>query len=212
MTQLTQPLRFESIQEICRYISKITGVQLGERQESMVSSRLQRRALDLKLAGIEEYYPYFQRNITSETKALVSLLTTHHSFFFREITHFQFLAQTGLGNIIEAVRGRGDKQIWVWSAACSRGQESYSLAMFLSHHLERMAPDLSFEILGTDVDEQSVSIARNGVYHRNEIKAVPMQYLGDHWVRGSGDIADYVKARNSLKEHCRFQQRQKQFR
>ncbi len=93
----------------------------------------------------------------------------------------------------------------VWVAACSRGQEVYSLAMFLDYHLRRLDPTLRFEILGTDIDEESVSMASNGVYLREELKAAPVNLVADHWARGTGDIEAYVKAKKSLRERCRFQ-------
>lgn len=189
---------------ICEEIAHLTGVQLGDKQMSMVTSRLTRRALDLGLADLQQYVSYFKEHKVAETDALISLLTTHHTFFFREFSHFQFLETKGLESAISAARRRGSKKIKIWSAACSRGQECYSLSMFMAHHLPKLAPDFTYEIFGTDIDPESVSIANNGVYRRDEIKAIPIQYLANHWVKGTNEIADFVKARASIKGACKF--------
>ncbi len=94
------------------------------------------------------------------------------------------------------------KKISIWCAAASRGQEIYSLAMYLSFHLPQIAPGYDFEIFGSDVDFESIKIAKNGVYRWDELKEAPTVYLSDHWQKGTGDIADYVKAGDSLKKKC----------
>lgn len=193
------------IQKICETISKLTGVQLGESQRGMVVSRLKRRSLELGLNGIEGYLRYFSTHEKDETEVLVSLLTTHHTYFFREFSHFEFLANKGLSYAVEAARKRNMKKLRIWSAACSRGQECYSLSMFLSYHLSQIAPDFTFEILGTDVDGESIAIARNGVFPTREIMSAPLQYLGNHWAKGSGEIANFAKAKDSIKKYCRFE-------
>jgi len=192
------------VREVSNIVSNLSGIQLGERQSPMVENRLKTRMLRLGIQTPQEYLKYLKEHLESESQSLLSLLTTHHTYFFREFSHFEYLQFKVLPVLIDRARQRGDKKIQVWSAACSRGQEVYSLAMFLKFHLANTAPDVSFEIFGSDVDPESVKFARNGVYHHNEIKEVPVNYLGSHWVRGKGEISDYVKVKESLKDHCKF--------
>lgn len=193
------------ITDVSKLVTGITGVQLGERQRVMVETRVKKRIADLGLSNEEEYALYFYENRETETDVMISTLTTHHTFFFREFSHFEYLLDKGLPEIIKAVRKRSDKTIRIWSAACSRGQEAYSLSMFLNFHLTRLAPDLSYSILGTDVDSDSVAKAKNGVYQSREIKEIPAQFIHSHWARGTGDISDFVKAKSSIKAPCHFE-------
>ena len=193
------------LDEICARISKLTGVQLGDRQRGMVESRLKKRSIDLGLGDIKGYLDYYLRHEEAETEPLISLLTTHHTYFFREFSHFEFLASGGLAQIAAAARKRGEKKIRIWSAASSRGQEAYSISMFMAHHLPGIDPEMDFEIIGTDVDPESIQIAKNGVFGRGEIKSVPLHYLSSHWARGTGDISEFVKAKASIKSHCSFE-------
>ena len=194
----------DAIGEIARVVTELTGVQFSDRHRIMISSRLRKRITDLKLRDESDYLAYFEANQSSETVVLISLLTTHHTFFFRESSHFDYLVDVSIPNMIEKVRKRGDKVLRIWSAACSKGQEVYSLSMLLAAHMPRIAPDVRYEIYGTDIDGLSVDIARQGVYPYNEIKEIPMSLVHGHWMRGTGDIAHVVKAKPALKSPCTF--------
>lgn len=186
------------VAKACAVVEEATGVQFGTKKLNMVESRLKRHLSELGL-DFSNYLSHFEANQEKEREALISLLTTHHTYFFREFVHFEFL-ENDYPRLLENVRQRGDKKLSVWSAACSRGQEVYSLAMHLDHHLDGHP----FEILGSDVDKDSVKIASNGVYKFDEIKEIPLSYLKQHWTRGTGNIADFAKAKKSLRDHCEF--------
>jgi chemotaxis protein methyltransferase CheR len=189
----------KAVDEACLIVEKATGVQFGPKQQKMVESRLQRRLSDLGLKDFSQYLSYLRENFEKEKEELISLLTTHHTYFFREFVHFEFL-ESALPNLMNNAKKRGADKIEIWSAACSRGQEVYSLAM----HIKAHAPTYPFHILGTDVDRDSVKVADNGVYKYEEIKEVPLLYLGDHWSRGTGNISDFVKAKKTIRENCEF--------
>lgn len=198
----------EKIQDVVESVSAIVtemaGIQLGARQFSMVENRLKTRMLRVGKETFADYLEYLKKNLESESQALLSLLTTHHTYFFREFSHFEFLLNKGLPSLIARARERGDRKIRVWSAASSRGQEAFSLAMFFRFHLTSSAPDVDFEIWGTDVDPESVGHANNGVYRYEELKQVPAMYGKDSWVRGNGEIQDFAKMKKALKERCHF--------
>lgn len=192
------------VKEVAKIVSNIAGIQLGEKQYSMVESRLKSRMLKLTLDTFEEYLAFLKENKEQETEALVSLLTTHHTYFFREFAQFEYILNRKLKNIVSEADKRGDKKIRVWSAACSGGQEVYSLAMFLDFHLKHLAPHIDFEIWGTDIDPESVAMAKNGVYRTNELNKSPAMYLGSHWIQGKENVRDFSKVRESLKSKCHF--------
>ncbi|WP_417335566.1 CheR family methyltransferase [Halobacteriovorax marinus] len=191
------------VEKVSTIVARISGNVLGEKQALMVQTRIKKRMSELGLRTAAEYVSYIDKHREKESGVLVSLLTTHHTFFFREFTHFEHL-KANLPELVKKIRARGDNTIKIWSAACSRGQEVYSLSMFMNFYLPKIDPTMKFKILGSDIDPESVRIAENGVYHRREIKSVPMNYLGSHWARGTGDISDFVKAKKSISESCEF--------
>ena len=191
------------VEKVSMIVARISGNVLGEKQALMVQTRIKKRMSELKITSAQEYIKYIDSHKEKEAGVLVSLLTTHHTFFFREFTHFEHL-KTHLPELVKKIRARGDNTIKVWSAACSRGQEVYSLSMFLDFYLPKIDSTMKYTIIGSDIDPESVKIAENGVYHRREIKSVPMNYLGNHWARGTGEISDFVKAKKSISDKCEF--------
>ncbi len=193
-----------AIEVLAQDVSEFTGVVLEEQQRSMIQTRISKRLLELGMHSIQDYVVHYQKNKKEELQFLVSLLTTHHTYFFREYSHFEYLEKTGLPNAVASARAEGRKKIRIWSAACSRGQECYSLSMFLAHTLPKIAPDFTYEIYGTDVDPESVAIAKNGVFPFDDIKAIPIHFLGNHWAKGTGAISHFAKAKASIKDKCTF--------
>lgn len=192
------------VAEVSKIVEEMAGVQLGERQKSMVENRLRTRMMRLNVAEFQGYLTHLNRHREEESQALLSLMTTHHTFFFREFAHFEYLLNKVLPGMIEACRRRGDRKIRIWSAACSRGQEAYSLAMFFSFHLREAAPDIDFEIEATDVDPESVEIAKNGVYRIVELNQAPAMYARNQWIHGKGSVAEFGKIRPELKAKVKF--------
>ncbi len=193
-----------AIKKISEIATELTGVQLNESHREMIRSRLQRRMTELGLATLEGYLEHLQTNRAGESSVLIGLITTHHTFFFREFLHFEYLGKEVLPKLKEELLSRPDRTLHIWSAACSRGQEVYSLAMFLDHTLPKLDPSLKYRIHGTDVDPASIEIAKNGVYRHEELKSAPLSLVANHWARGTGKISDFVKVKKSLKSHCSF--------
>lgn len=193
------------VSKVSNLVSQLTGIQLGHKQYSMVENRLKTRMIRLNLNTFSEYLVYLTQNQEEETQALVSLMTTHHTYFFREFSHFEFLINTGLSDLIQTARQRGDKKIRVWSAACSKGHEVYSLAMFFHKHLRILAPDVDFEIWGSDVDPSSVAFAKNGVYRTEELSKSPSVYIEGNVIPGQKTAAGFSKIKKHLTDHCRFE-------
>jgi chemotaxis protein methyltransferase CheR len=191
------------IDKVSTIVHKISGNRLGEKQAYMVETRIKKRMIELGIKEASDYLNYIDQHFENESGILVGLITTHHTFFFREFPHFEILKKN-LPDLVAQAKKRGDKTLKIWSSACSRGQEVYSLAMFFEYYLKELDPGMSYKILGTDIDEESVKVANNVVYHQNEIKEIPMNFLGNHWAKGTGDISMYAKVKSSLKLKCEF--------
>lgn len=204
LTESTTDIQ-QAVTEASKIVTDMTGIQLGEKQFSMIESRLKSRLIKLSLSSFKDYIVHLKKNLESESQALVSLLTTHHTFFFREFPHFEFMLNQALEELITAARKKPSKTIEIWSAAASKGHEVYSLAMFFDFHLKAIAPDVKFKIYGTDVDPESIAVAKNGVYRNDELKQSPATYIGDHWIKGTDEVKNFSKVRKALKDNCHFE-------
>ena len=188
---------------IAKKMSEITGVQLGGNNLHLVKARLSRRMYELGIKSAQDYWNYIQSNESSELDTLTALLTTHHTFFFREFIHFEFVREQ-LSEIVQKAKSQGRNTVDIWCAACSRGQEVYSFAMLIDEVLKQIDPKMRFTIMGSDIDPHSVKIAQNGVYKWDEVKKMPTHYIKNHCSRGTGEIKDFVKIKKGLRENCSF--------
>jgi chemotaxis protein methyltransferase CheR len=194
------------IDSLAAFVSEVVGKESGnvlkENQYSMVVSRMKKRLIDLGNLSPGDYIQYFHANQDKELSSLVTLLTTHYTFFFREFAQFEFISKN-LATIVQRVKSRGQSKIKIFCAGASRGHEVYSIATFLEYHLKSF-PGMTYEILGTDIDPKCMDFARNGVYLYQEVKSIPQIYLSGNWQRGKGDIARFVKIKEGVKNNCKF--------
>jgi chemotaxis protein methyltransferase CheR len=193
------------VREVSKEISLRSGVILGDKQHSMVANRLRGHFIKKGVKSASEFKDLWLKNYEVETEELLGLLTTHHTFFYREFIHFEYLKRI-LPELVKKAQAKPDKTIRIWSSACSRGHEVYSLACFFEVHLKEIDPTLKYKITGTDVDINSVKYAENGVFPFREVKEIPTTYLRDFWVRGTGKISEFAKIKKSIRENCEFKQ------
>ncbi|CAO3434561.1 CheR family methyltransferase [Azospirillum doebereinerae] len=158
---------FRFVAELAR---QRTGIQLNDSKRGLVQSRLVKRLRALNLSTIGEYIGLL-RSPRGETEmvSLLNALTTNVTAFYRERHHFAHLTEA----VIEPWRAQGGGRLRLWSAACSTGEEPYTLALTLL----RTAPDagrLGARILATDLDTAALDRAEAGLYRGDAVRdAVP---------------------------------------
>jgi len=184
--------------KVARIVTEETGNRVEEKNLNTIETRLRSRLLRLGLKDFEAYETHLAAHELEERVALKGLMTTHHTFFFREFQHFDVL-QEWIASKVSSGEWKSGSSVKVWSAAASRGQEAYSLAMFLHVHLKK-AHGIDFKVFASDIDGESVRYGSNGVYPVKEVQAIPLAYLGGLWARGTGDIAHFAKAKAVLRD------------
>lgn len=199
------PFSSEDLKRLAEIVNRLTGNQALEKHHAMLESRLNTHMLKLGIESIDEYWAFYEFNMESENEALSGLMTTHYTFFFREYLHFESL-QGWIEDNAEAIKRRfahSGTPLRVWSAACSKGQEAYSLAMFLEDELVAKH-GVDYEILGTDLDEASVAHARNGVYSIREVNTIPQHFLNRFWKKGTGAVKGFAALHPSIRKKTSF--------
>ncbi|MBN8542266.1 MAG: response regulator [Deltaproteobacteria bacterium] len=194
------------ILKLAEIIRAETGNQVAEKNHSMIISRIRTRLLKLTLKSMSSYWTYFAEHETDEREVLRNLMTTHYTFFFREYVHFEILQQWIHSNA-QRLKDRYLKTqtpVRIWSAACSRGHEVYSLASFLELELKTKY-SVPYEVLGSDIDSESVQHAGNGVYPLKEVNTIPQAYLSRFWKKGTGAVKDFAAAHPTIREKVSFE-------
>jgi len=157
-------------------------IQLIEKKSGIVFDQIKKNDLqnDLKIrmrqCGINSFNNYLQllkeQEGAKELSELINLITINETFFFRIPQHFQLLKNQVIPEIISQKK---EQRISVWSCGCSSGEEAYSILITLKE-----TPQLhnyQFEVIGTDINEEMLNLARRGVYSGRTLKTVPEIYL-----------------------------------
>lgn len=169
------PQDFEYLKE---FLKNRSGIVLSADKLYLVESRLTPVARDLGMSGIDELISTLAKTADESLKTRVTdAMTTNESFFFRDQTPFDNLKDHVLPPMIAARKAKGQNRIRIWSAACSSGQEPYTIAMMLLENKEKFG-DVSFEILATDLSTEIVDKAKEGAYSQFEVqRGLPIQLL-----------------------------------
>jgi chemotaxis protein methyltransferase CheR len=167
------PLTRRDLNEIAAMIYADAGIYLNETKASLVYSRLSKHIRQLGLRNFREYCELVSSPAGSaERREMLSFLTTNFTRFFRENHHFEHLKTEVLPGLVNRVKAGGRARIW--SAACSDGQEPYSIALTALSVLPNIA-DYDFKILATDIDPKILAAARAGVYDASSLETVSPQ-------------------------------------
>lgn len=190
---------FDFLQQLLKSRS---GIVLSPDKMYLVESRLMPVVRARGLAGLDELMQALR--VRGETKLMgevVDAMTTNESYFFRDIKPFEVFRETILPALVKARRSIGRNRIRIWSAACSSGQEPYTLAMILKED-EALVAGLQVEIVATDLSAHIIEKAKSGIYSQFEVqRGLPIQYLvkyfaqhGEQW-QISKPIRDMVTVR-----------------
>jgi chemotaxis protein methyltransferase CheR len=156
------PLTKEDFQRIVEVAHADAGIDLCEAKASLVYSRLTKRLRALRLENFKSYCDLLSEGDASdERQHMVAALTTNVTRFFREPHHFEHLKTHVLPALV--ARARAGKSVRIWSAACSSGEEPYSIALAILSAFPD-AGALNFKILATDIDPNVLQKARAGEY------------------------------------------------
>ena len=172
-----------SFARLAQFVTAKLGIKMPESKVPMIQSRLIRRLRELGLGSIEEYceHLFSPGGAESERVHFINAVTTNKTDFFREPKHFVYLARTALPKLTPGgVRGG---RILVWSAACSSGEEPYTLAIVLSEY-GVSHPPFDFHILATDVSTKVLQLAKDGIYDRQLIEPVPPELRPRYFLQG----------------------------
>lgn len=165
------PFTRADFQKIAQVVYAEAGITLPDVKEPLVYSRLAKRVRDLRLNSFAEYTAVLSTpHAEEERRHLVSALTTNTTRFLREPHHFELLSTQILPGLVSHARRGG--RVRLWSAACSSGEEPYSMAFAVLDQCPEAA-GLDFKILATDIDEEILLQARDGTYTEHALANLP---------------------------------------
>ena len=180
-----------------KFILQAAGITLSASKKQLVSGRLAKRVAQHGCGSYGEYLDLIAGQASpGEAQIAIDLLTTNETYFFREPKHFELLRE-----LAAAARARR-QPMRVWSAACSSGEEVYSIAMVLDDCLGPGA----WDVLGTDISTRVLERARAGHYPTERTRHIPPHYLKKYCLRGLGAQQGTLLVDRALRDRVRFAQ------
>jgi len=196
----------DSFTRFAEFITRELGIKIEPSKVSMIQSRLARRVRELGLESIDEYCEHFFSAASDDLERVhfVNAVTTNKTDFFREAEHFKHLTHKVLPTIERQIaERRGQRNLNIWSAACSSGEEAYTLAMVLSEYALTHAP-LTFQILATDVSTKVLEMGKGGIYSMSQIAPVPDAMRRKYLRMGVGKHHSLVRVVPTLRQYVSF--------
>jgi chemotaxis protein methyltransferase CheR len=161
LTKLT-PEEFERFRA---FIYGETGIRLAEGKITLLSNRIRRRLRQLDIGSFEDYYNLLtQKKLPGELEHFIDAVTTNETHFFRTGGHFEWFTESFLPTIrTQAAEKKRSKSLRIWSAACSSGEELYTLAICLDEARHNF-PGWDISLVGSDISETMIAAARKGIF------------------------------------------------
>jgi len=171
-----------------------SGINISERKVALVSSRTRKRMRKLNINDYETYFDYLSNDESGqELVKFLDVISTNVTHFFREKEHFDFLA-----SIFRKRINNGQRKFRYWSAACSSGEEPYSMAITLLETIEEESLDI--KILGTDISTEVLANAMNGKYKEKKVSDLNKQLLNKYFVKEREEGEIYYRVKGQLKK------------
>lgn len=186
-------------EKISRLAYEHFGLDLRGGKQGLVAARLGKKVRELGLKSFQHYYDYIKADPSGTALAgMVDQLTTNHTSFFREPRHFDYLRKT----IFPVLRTRS--RINIWSAACSSGEEAYSIAMALLEESPREAY-AKVRIKATDISTRMLEKATLGIYPPERVAEIPPALLQRYLLKGKDESAGSFRFRNDVRAMIEFE-------
>jgi chemotaxis protein methyltransferase CheR len=193
-----------SDEEFARYqalINREAGIWLAPVKKALLVGRLARRLRELGMASYGEYYARVEQD-EAERIRMLDAICTNETHFFREPRHFELLVERVFPAWrAEAEAGRRERRIRIWSAACSTGEEPYSLGMSL---LAAFPSGWELEVVASDLSTKVLARASAGLWPIEKAAEIPEAHLKAFMLRGYGAQEGLMKAGPELRAILRF--------
>jgi chemotaxis protein methyltransferase CheR len=214
------PREFKTFREL---IHRQTGIWLRDGKQAMLAGRLSRRLRHHGMKDFAAYAAYVEtvKDGGKELSEIINCVTTNKTSFFREMHHFDFLAKQLVPQLLAGAELGRKRSIRIWSAACSTGEEPYSIAISILDALKagqapgsassNLGQSLSppggwqVEVVASDIDTVVLATAAEGIYDQESLADVPPAIQTRYFLRGKGDMLGRVRVKKEVAQLVKFQ-------
>ena len=183
--------------ELRAFVYQRTGIYFRDNKQYLLESQVGRRLKALDLNTFEDYLDLLRNgHAKDELPHLFNAVTINETSFFRHPKQYEAVIQTVLPELLEGQTGR--PHVRLWSAACSTGDEPYTLALLIHDRLAPRFPDARFDIVGSDINTDVFDEARSGRYSAHAVRNVPASYLRSYFTQEGDTYTLHRKIRRMV--------------
>lgn len=187
------PLEEDVFRLLRDLIRDYCGIYFDDDMRYLLEKRLSRRVNHHHFNKFRDYFRYllYDKNRDEELASIVDILTVNETYFFREQNQLRTFSEEILPDL--RATNKEKKRLRIWSAGCSTGEEPYTIAMLI---LELgLFRDWNIEIIGSDINQRVLQVARNGLYRKNSFRTTDRYYLNKYFREEGGlyRIVDTVR-------------------
>ena len=187
-----------------RLVYEQSGINLGSTKMQLVRARLGRRMREGQFRSYRAYFEHVKNDPSGrELSDLIDAISTNTTHLFRERQHFEFLTRAIKQWLADRAWCAAHRELRIWSAACSSGDEPYSIAM-TAHDAASTGAKLGLKILATDISTRMLDAARAGIYEPERLETVPESYRRRYVTRATVDGQARMKMSPELRRLITF--------
>jgi chemotaxis protein methyltransferase CheR len=171
----------KEFRQLADYIEANYGIRLKDEKKTLLTGRLYNVLIDNNFNSFSDYYDYIISDETGNAvNTLINKITTNHTFFMREVDHFYYFKDKVLPFLKKVEK---DKDLRIWSAGCSTGEEPYTLAMIIDEFFGKEKMWWDTKVLATDISSRVIDTAMQGIYSNEDISSLPSNWKLNYFKR-----------------------------
>ena len=190
---------------VAALIKEQCGINIVFGKKALLEGRLRKRVRALGFPTCSDYcdFLFSSSGREQELAAMIDAITTNTTNFFREPLHFTFLVNSALPELIRMNGAGTTRKLNVWSAACSTGEEPYTLAMVISEFASTL-PRFDWGILATDLSSKVLETAKMGVFRNEQIEPIPMKLRMKYLLKSRFADSESVRMTPEIRDRIAF--------
>ena len=185
----------DEFEQLRHLIKARFGINLTDQKRSLVVGRLQKL---LRSTGFTSFQAYYEHIVNDKSERglseLINRISTNHTYFNREKAHFDYFVETALPAVVATLRRQNSRDLRIWCAGSSSGEEPYTLQMLMMEYFGSEYGQWDAGLLATDISERVLAIARNGVYPQERVSQLPDNLQRKYFRRLPGGDCQVVDA------------------
>jgi chemotaxis protein methyltransferase CheR len=200
-TYSRESLTEKDFKRLSEFIFTNYGIKMPKEKKTMLEGRLAKRLRANNMGSFSEYcdFVFSEHGMDQEIIHMINVVSTNKTDFFREAAHFEFLYDHVLPEF-----SAEEREIKLWSSACSSGEEPYTLAMVINEYNRIAQTQVPFSIFGTDISSDILSKALQAVYKEERIANIPTEYKRRYFMANKDPLKKLVRVAPELRKTCSF--------